>query len=182
VRNFQDGQWTPDQVTGIDAKTFAESPYRQRMDGCYACSVRCKKRAKDEAMGVEPRYGGPEYETLGATGTNLQVDDLPIFVDQPALESGRHRQRVSGATVAWATECHSAPADGRGHGGIPLLRGDGATVLKPIDLVAREGALGDLLADGALAAPGAPRAERAVRRARQGLEVAMHDRASDQRW
>src|SRR5260370_15540815 len=79
VRNFQDGQWTPEQVTAIDAKTFAESPYRQKMDGCYACSVRCKKRARDEAMAVEPRYGGPEDETLGATGTNLQVDDLPIL-------------------------------------------------------------------------------------------------------
>ena len=107
VRNFQDGQWTPEQVTAIDAKTFAESPYRQKMDGCYACSVRCKKRAKDEAMGVEPRYGGPEYETLGATGTNLQVDDLPIL-----LRINQRLNRVGidsvsfGATVAWAMECY----------------------------------------------------------------------------
>ena len=179
VRNFQDGQWTPEQVTGIDAKTFAESPYRQKMDGCYACSVRCKKRAKDEAMGVEPRYGGPEYETLGATGTNLQVDDLPIL-----LRINQRLNRVGvdsvsfGGTVAWAMECYErgllTDAD---TGGIPLRWGDGATVLKLVDLVARrEGMLGDLLADGALAA-----ARRLGRDSEQyvvhvkGLEVAMHD-------
>jgi aldehyde:ferredoxin oxidoreductase len=179
VRNFQDGQWTPEQVTAIDAKTFAESPYRQKMDGCYACSVRCKKRAKDEAMSVEPRYGGPEYETLGATGTNLQVDDLPIL-----LRINQRMNRVGvdsvsfGATVAWAMECYErgllTDAD---TGGIPLHWGDGATVLQLVDLVSRrEGPLGDLLADGALAA-----ARRLGRDTEQyvvhvkGLEVAMHD-------
>ena len=61
--------------------------------------------------------------------------------------------------------------------GIPLHWGDGATVLKLIDLVARrEGLLGELLADGALAA-----ARRLGRDSEQyvvhvkGLEVAMHD-------
>jgi hypothetical protein len=32
--------------------------YREKMDGCYACSVRRKKRVRDEAMGVQPRFGG----------------------------------------------------------------------------------------------------------------------------
>jgi aldehyde:ferredoxin oxidoreductase len=179
VRNFQDGQWTPEQVTAIDAKTFSESPYHQRMDGCYACSVRCKKRAKDEAMSVEPRYGGPEYETLGATGTNLQVDDLRTL-----LRINQRLNRVGidsvsfGATIAWAMECYErglltdADTDG-----IALRWGDGATVLKLVDLVARrEGPLGDLLANGALAA-----ARRLGRDTEQyvvhvkGLEVAMHD-------
>src|SRR5579859_5121031 len=179
VRNFQDGQWTPEQVTGIDAKTFAESPYRQKMDGCYACSVRCKKRAKDEAMDVEPRYGGPEYETLGATGTNLQVDDLPVLLRVNQRLNRLGIDSVSfGATVAWAMECYE-----RGlltdddTGGIPLHWGDGAIVLKLIDLVARrEGPLGDLLADGALAAArklGKGSEQYSVQI--KGLEMAMHD-------
>jgi aldehyde:ferredoxin oxidoreductase len=179
VRNFQDGQWTPEQVTAIDAKTFAESPYRQKMDGCYACSVRCKKRAKDEAMAVEPRFGGPEYETLGATGTNLRVDDLRTLlrVNQRLNQVGIDSVSF-GATIAWAMEGYErgllTDAD---TGGIPLRWGDGATVLKLVDLVARrEGPLGDLLAEGALAA-----ARRIGRDSEQyvvhvkGLEVAMHD-------
>jgi aldehyde:ferredoxin oxidoreductase len=179
VRNFQDGQWTPEQVTAIDAKTFAESEYRQKMDGCYACSVRCKKRAKDEAMAVEPRFGGPEYETLGATGTNLQVDDLRTLLRINQRLNRLGVDSVSfGATVAWAMECYE-----RGiltdveTGGIPLRWGDAQTVLKLVDLVARrEPPLGELLADGALAA-----ARRLGRESEQyvvhvkGLEVAMHD-------
>lgn len=179
VRNFQDGQWTPEQVTAIDAKTFAESPYRQKMDGCYACSVRCKKRAKDEAMAVEARFGGPEYETLGATGTNLQVDDLRILlrINQRLNQVGIDSVSF-GATVAWAMECYErgllTPAE---TGGIPLRWGDGPTVLELVDMVARRQApLGELLADGALAA-----ARKLGKGSEQfvvhvkGLEVAMHD-------
>jgi aldehyde:ferredoxin oxidoreductase len=130
-------------------------------------------------MEVESRYGGPEYETLGATGTNLQVDNLRML-----LRINQRLNRVGidsvsfGGTVAWAMECYErgllTDAD---TGGIPLHWGDGATVLKLIDLVARrEGPLGDLLADGALAA-----ARRLGRDSEQyvvhvkGLEVAMHD-------
>ena len=179
VRNFQDGQWTPEQVTAIDAKTIAESPYRQKMDGCYACSVRCKKRVRDEAMAVEPRYGGPEYETLGATGTNLQIDRLPILLQINQRLNQVGIDSVSfGGTVAWAMECYErALLTDADTGGTPLRWGDGQTVLELIDRVARrEGPLGDLLADGALAA-----ARRLGRDTEQyvvhvkGLEVAMHD-------
>lgn len=179
VRNFQDGQWTPEQVTAIDAKTFAESPYRQKMDGCFACSVRCKKRARDEAMSVEPRFGGPEYETLGATGTNLQVDNLRTLlrINQRMNQVGIDSVSFGG-TVAWAMECYErgllTDAD---TGGIALRWGDGQTVLDLVDRVAhRDGALGELLADGALAA-----SRRLGRGSEQyvvhvkGLEVAMHD-------
>jgi aldehyde:ferredoxin oxidoreductase len=149
------------------------------MDGCYACSVRCKKRVRDEAMAVEPRYGGPEYETLGATGTNLQVDHLPTLlrINQRLNQVGVDSVSFGG-TVAWAMECYErgllTDAD---TGGIPLRWGDGQTVLDLVDRVARrEGPLGDLLADGALAA-----ARRVGRDTEQyvvhvkGLEVAMHD-------
>ena len=79
VRNFQDGQWDPDKIHAIDAKTIAETD-GYKMDGCYACSVRCKKRVRVDAtlagVQVEPKYGGAEYETLGAIGTNLGIEDL----------------------------------------------------------------------------------------------------------
>jgi aldehyde:ferredoxin oxidoreductase len=34
VRNFQDGQWDPAKISAIDAKAIADSPYREKMDGC----------------------------------------------------------------------------------------------------------------------------------------------------
>jgi aldehyde:ferredoxin oxidoreductase len=184
VRNFQDGQWDPEQIQAIDAKTIADN-YNDRMDGCYACSVRCKKRVKDEAMSVLPRFGGPEYETLGAVGTNLTIGDLPmvLLLNQRLNQVGLDTVSFGG-TVAWAMECFErgllTPAD---TGGIELHWGDGATVLKLIDLIAhREGPLGELLADGALAAAqklGKGSEQYAVHV--KGLEVAMHDPRGMQR-
>jgi len=184
VRNFQDGQWTPEQTQAIDANTIAAN-YREKMDGCYACSVRCKKRVKDEAMGVLPKFGGPEYETIGAIGTNLTIDDLPILLLLNQRLNALGIDSVSfGATMAWAMECYErgllTDAD---TGGMPLRWGDGKTVLRVMEQVARrEGLLGDLLADGALAA-----AKRLGKGSEQfvvhvkGLEVAMHDPRGMQR-
>jgi len=178
VRNFQDGQWDPAKIAAIDAKTIAETD-GYKMDGCYACSVRCKKRVKNEAMGVLPKFGGPEYETIGSIGTNLTIGDLPmVMLMNQRLNQVGIDTVTFGGTLAWAMECFE-----RGlltvedTGGIELRWGDAATVLKVIDLVARrEGPLGELLADGALAA-----ARRLGKDSEQfvvhvkGLEVAMHD-------
>ncbi len=178
VRNFQDGQWDPEKIQAIDAKTIAETD-GYKMDGCYACSVRCKKRVKNDAMGVLPKFGGPEYETIGSVGTNLTVGDLPIvmLMNQRLNQVGIDTVTFGG-TMAWAMECFDrgllTVAD---TGGIELRWGDGATVLKCIDLIAkREGPLGQLLGDGALAA-----ARKLGKGSEQyvvhvkGLEVAMHD-------
>mgnify|MGYP005856934051 CR=1 FL=1 len=41
------------------------------MEGCWACAVRCKKVVRFEGPAAfDPRYGGPEYETLAALGSN----------------------------------------------------------------------------------------------------------------
>jgi aldehyde:ferredoxin oxidoreductase len=184
VRNFQDGQWDPEKIQAIDAKTIAETD-GYKMDGCYACSVRCKKRVKDEAMGVLPKFGGPEYETIGSVGTNLTIGDLPMvmLLNQRLNQVGIDTVTFGG-TVAWAMECFD-----RGlltvedTGGIELHWGDGATVLKLIDLIAkREGPLGQLLADGALAAARhlGKNSEQYVVHVK-GLEVAMHDPRGMQR-
>jgi aldehyde:ferredoxin oxidoreductase len=184
VRNFQDGQWDPEKIQAIDAKTIAETD-GYKMDGCYACSVRCKKRVKNDAMGVLPKFGGPEYETIGSVGTNLTVGDLPIvmLMNQRLNQVGIDTVTFGG-TMAWAMECFDrgllTVAD---TGGIELRWGDGATVLKCIDLIARrEGPLGQLLGDGALAA-----ARKIGKGSEQyvvhvkGLEVAMHDPRGMQR-
>ena len=185
VRNFQDGQWDPDKITAIDAKAIADSPYREKMDGCYACSVRCKKRVKDEAMSVLPKYGGPEYETIGSIGTNLTIGELPmiLLLNQRLNQVGIDTVSFGG-TVAWAMECFDRGLLTTAEtGGIELRWGDGDTVLKLVDLVAhRDHPLGDFLADGALAA-----ARKLGKGSEQyvvhvkGLEVAMHDPRGMQR-
>ena len=178
VRNFQDGQW--DEVEQIDAVAVKEQ-FGEKMDGCYACSVRCKKQVRIEQMEkyrAEPRYGGPEYETLGAIGTNLTIGNLPalLHANQRLNELGIDSVSMGG-TLAWATECYErgliTDAD---TGGIALRWGDADTMIALIEMTARREGFGDLLAEGAL------RAARIVGRDTEryvvhvkGLEVAMHD-------
>src|SRR5439155_8125353 len=43
---------------------------------CYACAVACKREVEVKELGVTPKYGGPEYETLAASGSLCGVKDL----------------------------------------------------------------------------------------------------------
>jgi aldehyde:ferredoxin oxidoreductase len=184
VHNFRDGQWGDvDRVHKVDAKTIAET-YRVKMDGCYACSVRCKKRVKIDSAGVRPEFGGPEYETLGAIATNLEVDDLVQICKANQWLNLTGMDAISfGATLAWATECYELGLLTREDtGGIELTWGDGQLLNEMVMKVARrDKPLGDLLAEGSL------RAARKVGRGTEqysvhikGVEIAMHDpRAMD---
>jgi len=175
VRNWQEG--TMETVSLIDAKAIKEH-YLEKMDGCYACSVRCKKRVRVEAMSVEPKYGGPEYETLGAIGTNTGVDDLlALCKANQALNWWGIDSVSTGATIAWAMECYQRGIlTKQDTGGLALEWGDGQILNQLIDMIARREGIGDLLAEGALKA-----ARKLGRDSEQyvvhvrGLEVAMHD-------
>ena len=63
VLNWRGGRF--DDVAMIDAEALKNS-YRIAMDACPACQIRCKKvvELENDAYKVDPRNGGPEYETL----------------------------------------------------------------------------------------------------------------------
>lgn len=176
VRNFRDGQFeSPEQVQKIDAKT-TKALYVIKMDGCYACSVRCKKRVKIDSAGVKPEFGGPEYETLGAIGTNLAIDDLVAICKANQWLNLVGMDTISfGCTLAWAIECHEEglletdEAD--------LKWGDGVLLNDMVLAVARrEGKLARLLGEGALRAARehGNETEKYVVHIK-GMEMAMHD-------
>ncbi|MBI2941235.1 MAG: aldehyde ferredoxin oxidoreductase family protein [Chloroflexi bacterium] len=176
VRNFRDGVFPT--VTQIDAKAI-KAQYLTKMDGCYACSVRCKKRVKIEARcTVDPKYGGPEYETIAAIGSDVGVDDLVAVCKANELLNLYGLDSIScGATIAWAMECaEEGLLTPRDTGGVALRFGDGDQVCELIGMIARRQGIGDLLAEGALGA--ARRIGRGTERYAvhvKGLEIAMHD-------
>ncbi|HQA68920.1 MAG TPA: aldehyde ferredoxin oxidoreductase N-terminal domain-containing protein, partial [Aggregatilineales bacterium] len=61
----------------LDGKTMAREILKER-DTCYACTIRCKRvvEVTDGPYRVDPRYGGPEYETVATFGSYCGVDDL----------------------------------------------------------------------------------------------------------
>src|SRR5438445_12084023 len=74
---------------------------------CYACAVACKREVEVKELGVTPKYGGPEYETLAASGSLCGVSDLNAL----ALINQLYAQYVldsisTGVGIPFAMACH----------------------------------------------------------------------------
>jgi aldehyde:ferredoxin oxidoreductase len=177
---------------------------RVKMEACYACSVRCKKvvhiekkaetarEVQEKLYGgkgkvgfdplgryaVDPRYGGPEYESLAAMGVNLGLDDIVAIAKSNEMCNYLAMDTVSlGSTLAWAMECfEKGVLTLEDTGGVPLRFHDADGVVKLVEMIAYRQGIGDLLAEGsARAAKKLGRGSEAFLTTVKGMEMAMHD-------
>ncbi len=104
VNNFRDGEFP--SVDSISAQAVKEH-VRVGMGTCFACAVACKKEVKvEEPWNVDPAYGGPEYETLAALGSNCGVDDLKAICKANELCQRYSLDTIStGVSISFAMEC-----------------------------------------------------------------------------
>jgi aldehyde:ferredoxin oxidoreductase len=150
TRNYNEGQF--EGCDPISGEKMAETILKER-DTCYACVVRCKRvvEIKEGAHRVDPRYGGPEYETLGTFGSYCGIDNLAAVskANQICNEYGVDTI-ACGATIAFAMECYEKGIIGKEQtGGLELKFGDADTTLKVLyQIVKNEGALGKVLSQG----------------------------------
>ncbi|MFO7796151.1 MAG: aldehyde ferredoxin oxidoreductase N-terminal domain-containing protein, partial [Promethearchaeia archaeon] len=73
IRNFRDGVF---DAEGLDPRNV-HNEVELKKEGCYACPLRCKKLVTiDDKWEYDSTYGGPEYETLGAFGSNCGINDF----------------------------------------------------------------------------------------------------------
>jgi aldehyde:ferredoxin oxidoreductase len=192
-----------EHVAKVDAVAVRDQ-MRVKMEACYACSVRCKKvvhiEQKEDAarqasetlyqgkgtvgvdpLGryrVDPRYGGPEYESLAAMGVNLGLDDLVAICKSNEMCNYLGMDTVSlGATLAWAMECfEKGVLTLDDTGGVPLRFRDADAVVKLVEMIAYRRGVGDLLAEGSQrAARQIGRGSEAYLTTVKGMEMAMHD-------
>ena len=148
VRNFRDGLFP--KVNMIDADALKET-IRLKMVGCFACPVRCKKVVQfQEPYPVDPAYGGPEYETLAALGSNCGIANLKAIAKGNELCNAYSLDTIStGVTIAFAMECfENGLLSTKDTNGVELRFGNDEAMLKLIELIARRQGIGDLLADG----------------------------------
>lgn len=124
----------------------------KKRKGCRACPIMCKRgiALDDPVYGVDGRYGGPEYETIGALGSNLNILDLKAVAKGNEICNRYCMDTISaGMTIAFACECYErgviTTAD---TGGLELRLGDPALMLKLLEMIARREGFGDLLAEG----------------------------------
>ncbi len=172
TRYYQQGEW--EQGSNLSGVLLVEH-YQNRNTACYRCPIACGRETRAPRYGAE-RVDGPEYETVGALGSLLVVDDLEAVIYAGHLCNLHGLDTISmGATIALACELFArgllTTAD---TGGLELRYGDAAAVHRLIELTAHREGFGDLLAEGsaALAAHcGVPELAVTVNR----LEVPMHD-------
>lgn len=148
--------------------------------GCFSCPIRCKRvvEVKSDRFRVDPRYGGPEYETLVALGSNCGIGNLELLAKANETCNALGLDTISvGMTLSFAMDCfENGIIEERDTGGLKLTFGNEDVLLPAIEMVARRDGLGALLAEGSLRASLAlgRGSERFLRHAK-GQEVPMHD-------
>ncbi len=176
TRNFQTGSMEgADKISG---QTMKDTILVKRRS-CFACPVQCKREVKvDEPYSVDPRYGGPEYETIAALGSNCGVDDLKLISKANELTAAYGLDSIScGGAIAFAMECFERGLlTSQDTGGLDLRFGNGKVVLQLVEQIALRQGLGDVLAEGVARASqkiGPASAEFALHI--KGQELPMHE-------
>jgi aldehyde:ferredoxin oxidoreductase len=176
VRNQRDGLFP--NVKLVNGVVLKET-IGQKMEGCFACNVRCKKVVKfDEPYSCDPDYGGPEYETLGALGPNCGVDDLKAVCKGNERCNALGLDSISaGSSIAFAMECNELGLlAGRDTNGLELKFGSAAGMLKALDMIAHRQGIGDFMAEGSLRmARTLGHGSEGFAMTVKGLDAAMHD-------
>jgi aldehyde:ferredoxin oxidoreductase len=147
TNNISSGYF-PAGAENLDGATMTKTILKTR-DTCFGCSVRCK-RVVDIPGKVDPKYGGPEYETVAAMGSYCGVTSLENTAVSNQLCNMYGLDTIScGATIAFAMECYEKGLIGRKEtGGIDLRFGNGEAVNAVIPLIAGRQGIGDVLAEG----------------------------------
>lgn len=154
-RGVFDG-WQPiDGIAMYENILLGSKEGKQKSKGretCFGCIVRCKRvvEIKDGPFPVDPLYGGPEYETLGAFGSYCGVDDLAAVSKANELCNKYGMDTIScGATISWAMEAFEAGCLTKDHtGGLEIKFGDAQTMVELTRMIGEREGFGDLLAEG----------------------------------
>lgn len=150
VRNFRDGEFP--EISGLE---YTMDKIGAKMEGCWACAVRCKKVVAAEApYPVDPDYGGPEYETIGALGSTCGVSDIVAVSRANELCNAYSLDTIgTGVTIAFAMECfENGLLTLEDTEGLDLRFGNANAMIEMVEKIARRQGLGSILADGLLPA------------------------------
>ena len=161
TKNFKFGQFDGNEK--ISGQTMRDTVLVDR-DNCYACPVHCKRVVKTgEPYNVDPKYGGPEYETVGSLGSTCGIDDLPAVCKGNELCNAYGLDTISaGVSIAFAMECYEKGLLTKDQvDGIDARFGNPQAMLALLEKIARREGVGNLLAEGSL---------RAARQIGQGSE------------
>jgi len=146
--------WASGTFEGAEAISGEEIAATIRTGGetCFGCVVRCKSvvEVTEGPYPVDPRYGGPEYESLAALGSYCGVSDLAAVARASQVCNMVGMDTIScGATIAWAMDCFEqgllAPKD---TDGIDLRFGNAEALVQMVERIGEREGFGWVLGEG----------------------------------
>ena len=148
TRNFNSGQFAGVEDIGLEKM---HELMKIKTQGCYACPIRCKQVYQaEEPYKIDPRYGGPEFETIASFNSSCGINDKYAAAKAHELCNRYGLDTVStGVTIAFAMECYEnglitkADTDG-----IELKFGNTQAMLDFIETIASRQGVGEKLAEG----------------------------------
>ncbi len=178
IRNFQGGYF-PTAIE-LSPQKMQEKGYWDKMESCFGCPIRCKKRLKSltDSWPVDPIYGGPEYETLGSLGSNCGIDKVEAVIKGHELCGRYGLDTISaGGAIAFAMECMERGVLTKDDtDGIDLRFGNADAMVEMIERIALRKGFGNILAEGSKRAAeiiGKGTEEFAIHM--KGVDVPMHE-------
>lgn len=149
TNNFKFGQFEGNEkITGA---TVTDTILTKR-ETCFSCMVRCKRvvEVKEGPYKVDPRYGGPEYETAGALGSNCGIDDIAAVSLGNQICNAHGLDTIAGGMmVSFAMECfENGIISKEDTGGLDLRFGNADAMIKCLEMIIDREGIGDLLAQG----------------------------------
>jgi len=176
TKAFQYG--TFEHADALNAETMNKTMLTGRQT-CYACRNSCYRVVKgEEPYQVDPRWGGPEYESVASLGSLCLVGNLNAVSKANELCNKYTLDTIStGVVVAFAMECYEKGLlTKKDTDGLELTWGNHAAELQLIEKIARREGIGSLLAEGtARAAKRIGRGAEKFVLAIKGQELPMHE-------
>lgn len=147
TNNFRNGSF--EHANAISGQTMADTILVNR-GTCFSCTVSCKREVEVPERGVTAKYGGMEYEVIGALGSLCGVGDMAAIAEGSQLVNNYVLDGIStGVSIAFAMECYeNGILTKEETDGIELTWGSADAMLALIHKIAKREGIGDILADG----------------------------------
>lgn len=174
IKNFSLGVW--DGVKNLEGEAVAEKIVKGRR-ACFNCPIGCWRYINCEVDGEKVDGRAIEYESLGALGSLLMIEDSAKVAYLHQLCNKLGVDVIStGVTIAWFIEAfEKGLIDQEMLNGLQPRWGDYKFVENIIKMIAGRDGVGDLLARGVREASKAVKGSESFAMHSKGLEIPMHD-------
>lgn len=161
TRNYQSGSMGYDRAASIGGERLfndlmrgadEDNQLKLGRETCYSCAVRCKRVVEAEWEGrvIDPKFGGPEYETGSVFGSYCDIDDIHAisYANQLCNQYGVDTI-AAGATMAFAIDCfEQGLITVEDTDGIELGWGNAEAMIAMLEKTLKREGFGDVLAEG----------------------------------